>query len=60
MMEEMLPADDAMKHLHFYKVSECLHRAHRDLNKRKIPIPEWANIMLNEGLHTLRTWTGSL
>lgn len=43
----------AMKHFRFFKAAECLHRAHRDLYKRKTPIPQWANIMLDEGLHTL-------
>ena len=44
---------DVMKHFRFFKAAECLHRAHRDLYKRKSPIPQWADIMLDEGLHTL-------
>ena len=44
---------DSLKHYRFFKAAECLHRAHRDLYKRKTPIPQWANIMLDEGLSTL-------
>ncbi len=44
---------DASKHLAFYKAAECLHRAVRDLRKRIPPIPEWSEIMLDEGLGAL-------
>jgi len=44
---------DASKHLAFYKAAECLHRAVRDLRKRSPPIPEWSEIMLDEGLGAL-------
>ncbi|HYT17152.1 MAG TPA: phosphotransferase [Thermoplasmata archaeon] len=44
---------DATKHLAFYKAAECLHRAHRDLRKRFPPIPEWSDMMLDEGLSAL-------
>jgi len=44
---------DATRHLPFYKAAECLHRALRDLHKRIPPIPEWTEIMLDEGLSAL-------
>ena len=44
---------DATKHLPFYKAAECLHRALRDLRKRIPPIPEWTELMLDEGLSAL-------
>ncbi len=44
---------DATKHLPFYKAAECLHRAVRDVFKRNPPIPEWSEIMLDEGLNAL-------
>jgi len=44
---------DASKHLPFFKAVECLHRAHRDLYKRTVPIPEWSEAMLDEGLSSL-------
>ncbi len=44
---------DALKYLPFFKAAECLHRANRDLYKRTIPIPQWADIMLDEGLRAL-------
>ena len=44
---------DATKHLPFYQAAECLHRALRDLHKRIPPIPEWTEIMLDEGLSAL-------
>lgn len=50
---EALRGREAMMHLPFFKAAECLHRAHRDLYKRTSPIPQWANIMLDEGLRTL-------
>ncbi|HYU36533.1 MAG TPA: phosphotransferase [Gemmatimonadales bacterium] len=40
----------AARHLTFYRMLECLHRARRDLFKRIPPVPEWAEIMLDEGL----------
>jgi len=43
----------AMRHVPFFMAAECLHRAHRDIYKRKTPIPQWAHIMLDEGLKTL-------
>jgi aminoglycoside phosphotransferase (APT) family kinase protein len=42
--------DAVTRHLPFFVASECLHRAYRDLYKRKSPMPQWANIMLEEGL----------
>ncbi len=44
---------ETLNHLPFFKAAECLHRAHRDLFKRTIPIPQWADIMLDEGLRAL-------
>jgi len=44
---------DALNHLPFFKAVECLHRAHRDLYKRTLPIPEWSEAMLDEGLSSL-------
>ena len=40
-------------HYPFYRALECLHRARRDLYKRVPPVPEWAEIMLDEGLRAL-------
>ncbi|HEY6156597.1 MAG TPA: phosphotransferase [Gemmatimonadales bacterium] len=40
----------AARHLTFYRMLECLHRARRDLFKRIPPVPEWAELMLDEGL----------
>jgi hypothetical protein len=48
-----LRGDAAMRHLPFSVATECLHRAHRDLYKRTSPMPQWANVMLEEGLHTV-------
>ena len=45
--------EQTMKNFPFFKAAECLHRAHRDLYKRETPIPQWADIMLNEGLRIL-------
>ena len=45
---------NALRHLPFFKAAECLHRAHRDLYKRTPPIPQWAEIMIDEGLSALR------
>jgi Phosphotransferase enzyme family len=42
-----------LTHLPFYKAMECLHRALRDVSKRNPPIPEWSNLMLDEGLSAL-------
>ncbi len=50
---ESVRGQDVMKNVRFFKAAECLHRANRDLYKRKIPIPQWADIMLDEGLRTL-------
>jgi Phosphotransferase enzyme family len=47
--------ETSMKHLPFFMASECLHRAYRDLYKRTSPMPQWANIMLEEGLRAVRT-----
>ncbi len=44
---------DASKQLPFFKAVECLHRAHRDLYKRTVPIPEWSEAMIDEGLSSL-------
>jgi hypothetical protein len=44
---------NALSHLSFYKAAECLHRAHRDLYKRIPPVPEWAEMMLDEGIDAL-------
>ena len=43
----------AAAHVPFYRALECLHRARRDLYKRVPPVPEWAEIMLDEGLRAL-------
>lgn len=43
----------ALKHLQFFKAAEYLHRVHRDLYGRITPIPEWAEIMLDEGVRAL-------
>jgi len=48
-----LRGDAAMRHLPFSVATECLHRAHRDLYKRTSPMPQWSNVMLDEGLHTV-------
>jgi len=40
----------AARHLPFYRMLECLHRARRDLVKRVPPVAAWAEIMLDEGL----------
>src|SRR6266571_230563 len=50
---EAVRGADVMKHVRFFEAAECLHRANRDLYKRKIPIPQWADILLDEGLRTL-------
>lgn len=42
---------DRAANLPFYRAMECLHRARRDLVKRRPPVPAWAEIMLDEGLH---------
>jgi hypothetical protein len=42
--------DAATRHLPFFVASECLHRAYRDLYKRTSPMPQWAHIMIEEGL----------
>src|SRR5437879_10887351 len=44
---------DATKHLPLYKAAARLHRAARDVFKRHPPIPEWSEIMLDEGLNAL-------
>jgi len=44
---------NALTHLPFYKATECLHRARNDLKKPVSPIPEWSEIMLDEGLGAL-------
>ncbi len=44
---------DALRHLQFFKAAEFLHRVHRDLYGRITPIPEWAEIMLDEGIRAL-------
>jgi len=43
---------DVMGNLPFYMGAECLHRAHRDLSSRVPPVPEWAEMMLDEGLRS--------
>jgi hypothetical protein len=48
-----LRGDAVMRHLPFFVATECLHRAHRDLYKRTSSMPQWANVMLDEGLDTL-------
>ena len=50
---EIIRGKPSMRHVPFFKAAECLHRANRDLYKRKVPIPQWADIMLDEGLRTL-------
>lgn len=45
-----LRGNSALRHCPFFIATECLHRAYRDLYKRTIPMPQWANIMLDEGL----------
>ena len=42
--------EDAMRHLSFYKGAEYLHRARHDLYKRIPPVPEWAEIMLEQAM----------
>jgi hypothetical protein len=37
----------------FYRALECLHRARHDLVKRLPPRPDWAAMMLDEGLRVL-------
>ena len=44
--------ENALAHLPFHMGAECLHRAHRDLHKRIPPLPEWTEIMLDEGLRS--------
>ena len=44
---------EAMKHVPLFRAAKCLHRVHRELYMCKTPIPEWASIMLNEGLKAL-------
>src|SRR5712692_1405306 len=43
-----------LEHLQFYRAMECLHRGSRDLYKRIPPSPQWARIMVDEGLRMLR------
>lgn len=43
----------ATAHLPFYTALECLHRARRDVAKRKPPVLHWADRMLDEGLRVL-------
>ena len=41
---------DALRFMAFYKAAEYVHRARHDLYKRIPPVPEWANIMLDQAL----------
>ncbi len=50
--------DASTRHLPFFVASECLHRAYRDLYKRTSPMPQWASIMLEEGLHVVGSVSG--
>jgi aminoglycoside phosphotransferase (APT) family kinase protein len=43
----------AAANLPFYRAMECLHRARRDLVKRRPPVREWAELMLDEGMRVL-------
>jgi len=45
---------NALAHVGFYKAAECLHRAHNDLFKPRVPIPAWSESMLDEGIRALR------
>jgi aminoglycoside phosphotransferase (APT) family kinase protein len=50
----MAPArHGAAANLPFYQALECLHRARRDLVKRRPPVREWAELMLDEGTRVL-------
>jgi hypothetical protein len=44
---------NALAHVGFYKAAECMHRAHRDLFKPRVPIPAWSESMLDEGIRAL-------
>jgi hypothetical protein len=46
-------AAGAVAHVPFYRALECLHRARHDLVKRIPARPEWAAMMLDEGLRVL-------
>jgi aminoglycoside phosphotransferase (APT) family kinase protein len=50
----------ATAHVPFYCAAECLHRARRDLDRRIPPDPQWAEIMLDEGLRALLPGTRSI
>jgi phosphotransferase family enzyme len=50
--------ENTLRHLPFFVASECLHRAYRDLYKRTSPMPQWASIMLDEGLRAVRSVSG--
>lgn len=43
----------AVRHVPYFRALECLHRARRDLVKRAPPVPQWAALMLEEGLTAL-------
>lgn len=43
----------AAANLPFYRAMECLHRARRDLVKRRPPVREWAELMMDEGASVL-------
>jgi hypothetical protein len=43
----------AVQSVDFYRVLEYLHRARRDLVKRIPPRPDWADLMLEEGLRVI-------
>jgi aminoglycoside phosphotransferase (APT) family kinase protein len=44
---------EATSHLAFYTALEYLNRARRDVAKRKPPLPEWAELMLEESFRAL-------
>jgi aminoglycoside phosphotransferase (APT) family kinase protein len=44
---------DAASHLAFYKAVWCLHQANRDLYYRLSPLPDWSEVMLDEGIAAL-------
>jgi hypothetical protein len=46
-------APDAVAHVPFYRALECLHRARHDVVKRNPARPDWAAMMLDEGVRVL-------
>ncbi len=43
----------AAGHVAYYRAVQCLHRARRDVVKRVPPVPQWALLMLAEGMRVV-------